>query len=554
MAAQLSRSPNSLFQHGFARVVASVVQSKTRLTKVQHQSPSRLLPISSSLVAKHGSQLISLSNYGGGMLQGDTSTVDVRVEEGAKLAVVTQGANRIYKNPSGEDCETKMTVNVHKHGLLVYAPDPCCMFGNSKYKQNVRIDCQSSSDLIWIDLFTAGRIHQGEAWSFDKLTTRTSLYVDEQKVLVDALHINGRLVSPLDTNMHVFGSVVLHGKQGTQVAELLHLTSRQLAAHHTAIRGDVPSNMPSLNLGGRVALGLTQVGPDTHVVRLAAQQTEDIYRVLYSALQPLKSTFGVEIYKDRLQSTHSSIIVSSGRTEKRQQKLKEAAVVNSTPSAAAMSWASYLLADSSLPTGAFAHSSGIEAASQLDLLCSVEEVEHFVLASTQSAMQLLSPFVQESHAIASSNALQTWMDLDRTLHLLLVANGPACRASLDQGQGLLRVAKTLLPDNELFKEFQQHIGTDAGHFATLFGLISKELGVTTPDEACGVLQYCLARDVVSAAVRLNLVGPLASLSILRKASHIDYVPLTTDSAAGSSPMLEVVQPHHDILAMRLFRT
>ena len=147
----------------------------------------------------------------------------------------------------------------------------------------------------------------------------------------------------------------------------------------------------------------------------------------------------------------------------------------------------------------------------------MEEVEDFVLASTQLAMQLLSPFVRESHAVSettmASTALQTWIDLDRTLHLCLVANGQACRASLYQGQGLLRVAKTLLPHHQLFQDIQQHMATknfEVGHFATVFGLLSKELGISSPDEACSVLQYCLTRDVVSAAVRLNLVGPLAS--------------------------------------------
>ena len=557
MAAQLSRLPNSSFQHGLARVVATLVNSKTRLTRVQHQSPSRLLPIPSSLVASHGSQLISLSNYGGGMLQGDTSTVDVRVESGAQLGVVTQGPNRIYKNPSGEDCETNMTINVENGGLLVYAPDPCCMFKDSKYKQTVRIDCHSSSDLIWIDLFSAGRVHKGEVWEFDKLTTRTTLYVDEKRVLVDAIRINGQLVSPIDTNMSVFGTVLLHGNRGAQIAKLLDFTARQLAAQHTSIRGDFPSGMNSLNLGGRFDLGVSQVGPETHVIRLAAQQAEDVYRVLHSALQPLKSTFGVEIYKDRIQSNHSSKIVK-GKSKQRKQNLKNSAAVDSNLSCAAstMSWSSYLLVDSALPTGAFAHSSGIEAASQLDLLDSPESVENFVLASTQSNMQLLSPFVRESHSLVNlpSDVFQKWKHLDQQLHVLLVTNRPALRASLDQGEALLRVARSLLPQNLLFKEIKQHVTSDTGHFGALFGIIAKELGITTPEEVCRVLQYCLARDVVSAAVRLNLVGPLAGLSILRKASQVDYEQLTMDTAAGSSPMLEVVQPHHDILTMRLFRT
>jgi urease accessory protein len=557
MAAQLSRSPNSSFQHGLAKVVATVVNSKTRLTTVQHRSPSRLLPILSSLVAKHDAQLISLSNYGGGMLQGDTSTVNVCVESGAKLGVITQGPNRIYKNPSGEDCKTNMTVDVRQNGLLVYAPDPCCMFRDSKYKQTVRINCHSTSDLIWIDLFSAGRSYQGEVWEFDNLRTRTSLYIDDKIVLVDALCMKGHRLSPLDKNMHVFGSVLLHGKQGAQVAALLDITSRQLAAHHTSIRGESSSYMIPLNLGGRVALGVNQVGPETHVVRLAAQQSEDVYRILHSALQPLKSTFGVEMYKDRIQSNHSSKVVHQQHKPKIQQEGKD---VVTTPvkinTLSTLSWSSYLLVDSALPTGAFAHSSGIEAASQLNMLCSLEEVEQYVLISTQSSMQLLSPFVRESHALASNdkNALEQWKQLDKELHMLLVSNGPACRASLDQGEAFLRVARSLLPDNPLVKDFQQHLASNAGHYCALFGLIANKLGVTSADEACRVFQYCVARDVVSAAVRLNLVGPVASLSILRNACHTDYEILSTESAAGSSPLLDVIQPHHDILSMRLFRT
>ena len=355
---------NISFQNGLAKVVATVVNSKTRLTKVQHQSPSRLLPILSSLVANHGSQLISLSNYGGGMLQGDTSSVSVCVESGAKLGVITQGPNRIYKNPSGMDCKTNMTIDVQQNGLLVYAPDPCCMFRDSRYKQTVRIDCHASSDLIWIDLFSAGRAYQGEVWEFDKLTTRTSLYIDGTKVLVDALCINGHCVSPLDTNMHVFGSVLLHGKQGSQVAALLDTTSRQLASHYTSIRGKPLSDMIALHLGGRAVLAVNQIGPDTHVVRLAAQQSEDVYRILHSALQPLKSTFGVEMYKDRLQSNHSPKVVhpqSKSHQQEQQQKRKDAISTTTSNMPATLPWSSYLLVDSALPTGAFAHSSCVDA-------------------------------------------------------------------------------------------------------------------------------------------------------------------------------------------------
>jgi hypothetical protein len=93
--------------------------------------------------------------------------------------------------------------------------------------------------------------------------------------------------------------------------------------------------------------------------------------------------------------------------------------------------------------------SGIEAASQLEMLCSVEEVCMYVLASTKSSIQLLSPFARESHSLSGSSD----------------------HRALEKGKGLLKVVISLLPDNALVNEFQQQIASNAGHhFCALFVL------------------------------------------------------------------------------------
>lgn len=51
-----------------------------------------------------------------------------------------------------------------------------------------------------------------------------------------------------------------------------------------------------------------------------------------------------------------------------------------------------------------------------------------------------------------------------------------------------------------------------GHFATAFGLLAARLGL--PKEAClSAFAYCTVRDCLSAAVRLNLVGPLQAVGL-----------------------------------------
>ena len=302
-----------------------------------------------------------------------------------------------------------------------------------------------------------------------------------------------------------------------------------------------------------------------------------------------------------------------------------------------------MLADSALPTGSFAHSAGLEAASQLGLLSNQDGggVGAFVAAATRSAVQQSTPFVRASHRLlllllsslssnsdgddddddddtedpALSSFVESWLELDRYAHALLATNAPACRASLDQGRNLLRLAIQLLqgrrdgssdPRNScssnlhILQELQTALrgsnnpnnsGEGFGHLSTIFGVVTAQLQLSE-DDACRLLGYCIARDVVSAGVRLNLLGPAAGQVVLRHAQHsaqegiahaamrlegeeehataTDAVSTTTSihntnknaavvaaacaAASGCAPVLEAAHCCHDLLATRLFRT
>ena len=83
--------------------------------------------------------------------------------------------------------------------------------------------------------------------------------------------------------------------------------------------------------------------------------------------------------------------------------------------------------------------------------------------------------------------------------------------------------------------------------------------------------------MISAAVRLNLIGPMAGVTVLdgtyeavnegivAALTSLSDVPLedmedndiltsVADSIATCSPIVESIHPTHDVLAVRLFRT
>jgi len=75
-----------------------------------------------------------------------------------------------------------------------------------------------------------------------------------------------------------------------------------------------------------------------------------------------------------------------------------------------------------------------------------------------------------------------------------------------------------------------------------------------------VIAYTTARDVLSAAVRLNLVGPLAAVEmqadVAEEAAAAAAVAAQRGvaNAASSAPLLEAMHPCHDLLDRRIFRT
>jgi len=91
-------------RRGLARLRATVKKSTdnknngaTVLAEITHQAPARLHPISTADTAKKGSAWCMLGEYGGGLLGGDQTNLDVRVDAGATLTLSTQGATKVLK-------------------------------------------------------------------------------------------------------------------------------------------------------------------------------------------------------------------------------------------------------------------------------------------------------------------------------------------------------------------------------------------------------------------------------------------------------------------------
>ena len=215
-------------------------------------------------------------------------------------------------------------------------------------------------------------------------------------------------------------------------------------------------------------------------------------------------------------------------------------------------WLSWQLADSAFPTGSFAHSFGLEAAWQHGEIPAVEKLRDFVEATIVQTGYSVLPLVNE--AFESVTRLE---ELD-TLANAFLTNPVANRASRIQGRTLVGTAERIWP-SESVRALKARSDATYAHVAPLTGVTFRLLGLPLVTVQRIVL-YTTARGVLSAAVRLGIVGSY-------EAQRLQYGcepclngvaercrNLIIHDLSQTAPLIDLMQSAHDRLYSRLFQS
>lgn len=199
------------------------------------------------------------------------------------------------------------------------------------------------------------------------------------------------------------------------------------------------------------------------------------------------------------------------------------------------------LADSAFPSGAFAHSLGLEALRALGLLrgeaALVLRLEEL---AWQTAYAVL-PFLADARtdAVAADRACDRFLSST-------VAN----RASRAQGQAFQIAAHAML---------DLRLALPCGHLPVALGAVLAATEVT-PDEARRLAMFGALRSATSAAVRLSVIGPLRAQRVLLEVAPVaeralaETAELHGADARSIAPLVDLAQAAHDRLYTRLFQS
>ena len=126
-----------------------------------------------------------LANYGGGLVDGDTVSLEILCREGARLSVSSVGSLQVYGSPVHGALQ-RVRGMVESEALAVVIPDPVVLHSEAVYGQKQEWRVAVDADLLIAELMVGGRLETGERFAFEEYAADMSIYVDEELVVYDS--------------------------------------------------------------------------------------------------------------------------------------------------------------------------------------------------------------------------------------------------------------------------------------------------------------------------------------------------------------------------------
>ena len=211
--------------------------------------------------------------------------------------------------------------------------------------------------------------------------------------------------------------------------------------------------------------------------------------------------------------------------------------------------------DSFFPTGAFAHSLGLETYVQDGQVHDRETLESFLRATLFHGMR-----TGDALAVAvayNTTEIERIVDLDQCLSAMKISR-ESREGSAKIGKQFLRSAATLTESrmlDEYLKRIQ--IGECAGHHAVAYGLVARMANIDLRSTLLGYL-HAYVTSQISAAVRLIPLKPTDGQRIIQhlRANILEVAEFaqSTDMGdlGGFTPGLDIQSMRHERLYSRLF--
>lgn len=220
---------------------------------------------------------VYISNYGGGLVDGDAIKMKVDCRPGSRLYLGTQSSTKVYRSHGNLGCYQETIGSVEAGSLAVVCPDPLVPFAGSRYRQSQTWRVHPDGDLILFDWLQPGRAARGELFAYSHV--RSDLRIlrpGGAPLLVERFCIEPGVRDPLRCgNFGPYTSLLCAYLIGPRAALLMDsLEPRLLALNGAPSAGPRNTGATWVGLGRRDKVGW--VARAMGVDRRAVQPVQDL--------------------------------------------------------------------------------------------------------------------------------------------------------------------------------------------------------------------------------------------------------------------------------------
>ncbi|QCR23194.1 urease accessory protein UreF [Pontibacter sp. SGAir0037] len=216
------------------------------------------------------------------------------------------------------------------------------------------------------------------------------------------------------------------------------------------------------------------------------------------------------------------------------------------------------LVDSSIPTGSFAYSYGLESSITFGLINSQFGLRNYLYSYLQQVASMEIPFINSVFELVQPEMEQELQTMAAEYDAMMLV--PAIhKASVVQAKNWLKLLKLFYPDAGMgaVKEWFSVLEIPM-HYTLVFALCLKKIGFSLQDVQTMYLHMAL-RDQVSAAIRLGFIGPMEGHKLQHDfysifdnllAAHADK---PYSHASRTAFLLDTAQVFHEDIYSKLFQ-
>ena len=205
----LTLTDSPTVRSGAAALTVQLVLGESTVTSVIASSPMKLL----TPVSRGKSVWAYTSSFGGGLVAGDRTQLEINVHADARCFVSTQSSTKVYRNPAGLPCEHQTRATVDEDALLVFAPEPVQAFADSIYSQRQEFHLAPTSSLVLLDWFTSGRAARGERWAFKQFASRNDVVIGGEQALIESVLLGSKELSANMGRFNCLATLLLVGPE-----------------------------------------------------------------------------------------------------------------------------------------------------------------------------------------------------------------------------------------------------------------------------------------------------------------------------------------------------